>query len=714
LTGGHDRARMGPLQRRYGERFSGMIQDKDAFQIRFTLLLLLFSAPGVVSIPLAGCRPAAAPRLLYGSLERRDGRTTAHLAFDRPVESPRASLIAFEPPPRGGFEVVEGPGTGITVLFDDPEPFPGSGPVVAVFRPGAGRRSGKCELLSGIPNPVLRKVTWRDENRNKLVDAGDVLVLKFSAPVTVKKRKFDPNEEFFLEGNDQFGEFSSGSASLRLKNDPADPEAVDLVLGKGAYLRPSREGETEGSVLGLNASFAAPSRLICARDSGLGAVSAAPGRRAVLVPVRVERGFKVFTRRGEVRLGPSGGNENPTVTFCGHRPRCLVVIAGGRDPKLKREARGGIFVFSPQKPEPLLWEGRFGEARYGHCAVSLPVPEWNSLAAAVLFLGGVKGLGKPVRSAELLCVKGEGAAELMTLFSDALPALEPRRDAEAVYVPAGPEEGYVVVTGGEGTRWGSVEILRVSWPRGDVSGKRGGRALFPRIEYRGLFTPPDFPSRTEHSLTALELPDGTGAALVFGGRVGQASVALPFIVVPSKAVPGARSEDCIFVPGRAQEGLARHGHRSIYLPRRRRVVIMGGTFSLTRWDQTDVPIDAALEFDPATQLFTAFPGTVHEYRLDPDLVVLPRTERIVILGGRDRYGHAFGNLHVYRLPENPRSLPSLLALGSPLPEPVEGARGAYLACGGESAGGELYVVGERGGSVWSFELPDEEKATEER
>ena len=685
-----------------------MIQKKETIQAQVALFLLVAVAAGPLSLPLAGCRRTPGARLLYGALERRDGRTTVRLAFDRPVDSPRPSLIAFEPPPRGGFEVVAGPGAELTVLFDDPDPFPDTGRVVAVFRPGAGRRSERCELLSGIPNPVLRGVTWRDANRNKLVDEGDFLVLKFSAPVTVRKREFDPNEEFFLEGNDQLGEVAPGKAASRLRNDPSDPESVDLVLGEGAYLRPSREGETEGSVFGLNASFAAPSSLICARDSGLGAVSAAPGRRAVLVPVRVEPGFKVFTRLGEVRLGPSGGNENPTVTFCRHGSRCVVVSAGGRDPRLKREARGGIFVFSPRRPEPLLWEGTFSEARYGHCAVSLPVPEWNSLTAAVLFLGGVRALGKPVRSAELLCVKEEGDAEIMTLFSDSLPALEPRRDAEAVYVPKGAEKGYVVLTGGEGTRWGSVEILHVSWPRGNAPTENGGRALFPRIEYRGLFTPPDFPSRTEHSLTAMKLPDGTGAALIFGGKVGQASVALPFVVVPSKAVPGARSDDCIFVPGRAQEGLARHGHRAVYLPRRRRVVIMGGTFSLTRWDQTEVPIDAALEFDPATQLFTAYPGTVHEYRLDPDLVVLPRTERIVILGGRDRYGHAFRNLHVYRLPPDTRSLPSLLAVGSPLPEAVEGVRGAFVKCGSEDGSGKLYVVGERGGSVWSVRFPDEE------
>ncbi len=690
------------------------------------------SLVGGVLMILAGCTDTGAVKLLYGNLVSRDGGTTAIIVVDQRIGAPNAQLVVFEPPPRGSYSVVQGQGSALEVQFTDPEPFPDEAVVTVRLRSGAG---GTCKLSRGLDNPVLTSATWRDCNADRVVDQGDLLDLHFSGPVVVGDATIDPKLEFFLsEGIDQLGTLETSKDGCFLERSADDPTTLTLKLGAGAYFRPGRAGEPPASLLGINATYAAPSRLIRAADSGRGAVLFAPGQKPAGVPICSEEGFEAFRLIGDVDLGPEGGNNRSTVTFCQGNGHCLVVFAGGENPAEPSEAAGDVFVLdignqgssadaAPQgETVSLVWEDLLQHSRYGHTAVALPVPRGSPLWGAVLFLCGEQGFRNPVIQAELLLIEGKFNTRLEQVVLShrgvgqplgGTP--EPRVDAQAVYVPLADGDGYVVITGGERDVEGSVELLRVTWP------DRRATASLPMIEHQGPFgrSGKDFPSRTDHTLTAIELPGGEPAVLLYGGRVGRVSVAMPFVIRPARARESTRPEEFIEPCGRVgmDPPYARHGHKAVYLPERRRVVIMGGYYERSR-EKTAIPLDAVVEFDPAARHpvkdFT--PRLQHQFKIDPELILLPESERILVVGGRDYGEQRYRTVDVYEHPgpraggssdharSGARSVPHFSAFGSFVPEEATNCRGAFLTCGASIERGKVYLAGTKGTSVWALDL----------
>jgi hypothetical protein len=660
----------------------------------------------------SGCRKEELPRLLFGSLERRNGRAVALLVLDARLRSPSARLISFEPAPRGAYSVVQGSGARLEVVFEDPDPFPAALKVHAVLRGGIG---GSCALSGGISHPVLSAATWRDENANRVVDQGDTLVLRFSSPVAVKEDGVDPRLEFFLpEGTDQLGE-GNGGAAPALSQGTEDPRTADLRLGEEAYLRPTRGGEPPASFLGFNATYAAPSRLITSRDAGLGAVARTEDPRAGWIPIRSQDGFEPFDRVGTAFLGPQGGNESSTVTICQGARRCLVVIAGGADREARGQAKPDIFAYALTQPGTLLAELKLSQPRYGHVAVALPVPTSSRLWAAVLVMGGMQGVGKYAEDPELVCIQGPEQSQVVRVSPEelGLPSfLEPRVDAQAVYVSGGERTGFVVITGGEVVGAWSVDVLQVTWPANGASAGGARRIHRPAVTFYDrnelvgdTLGVGRISSRTGHTLTPVEVPGRGRGVLLFGGKERGGSCALPFLVIPESPERAGEAEVLSLSTGRTED-YARHGHGAVYLPGKGRVVVLGGRYERLALEQ-DIPLDEALEIDPdpASKRIARFPGQYHEYRIDPGLVHVPGTEKILVVGGRDQTGRPFRTVDLYLHPLDSLSLPRLQAFGALLPEGLDEVQAAFLAYDEPEGTGRIYLLGGNGTSVWAFDVP---------
>lgn len=645
---------------------------------------------GALALVLAlwGC-DGGGPRLLYGYFARAGDGREAVLVFDRAPVLPAPEALRFDPPPAGTYACAPGGSPGeVRVVFDAAAPFP-DGAEVKVFLAGAGRRSPACVLRAGRPHPVLVGAVWRDTDGDRIVDAGDELLLAFDGEVALASPGGGlPLSEIVLAGRDRLARTKIAAVKAE-----AVPEGVRVTLGEGVFLRPGRAGAAERSEIALNGTPAAPSRAIVGKDSGLGAVSIGA------VPLYAEPGFAPFRECGALDLGPAGGNLDPSVTFAGRPGRALAVIAGGYDRTQEPRPAADVFVIALETPAPPLWVGTLLAPRGRHAAVALPPPPDSSVLGAVLFVGGDTTGNMPARRSELLVVGADGRATLGPLPETAgFPAeavSPPRRDPRAVYVPEGPEGGLVVVAGGDPA--GFIGLLEVRWRAG---------AEAPEISSLiRNWREPLAANRSGHTLTVLETPGGERAVFLFGGKItgvaGVSSVAAPLLLYPRRAAAEADAPWAVSDFGSIDErNLKREGHAAEYLPAQGKVVLIGGEVKADVRDWQPPWIESAIEFNPADGSFLELREALSGVRIDPALAALSGREGILVLGGRDGTGELLSTVDVY-VPYAAPAAARCLAFGGSLPEEALGAHIGAVRGNGAVA---VYLVGGKGRRVWELRL----------